>query len=211
VRLERRPGVGDKAPGRFLGGRKGEKGKGEKGRRLKAGGAGRRWGGKDAEGGRREAAGNRGGGGDKAQDLRRISEGGRQDADQRGEAGGETPPRRREGRSGEWKNSRGPAGKGVANPFPEAQEPDGFLEAAEGDVKGVEVFGLAEEAVQTGLEEVHLVQEGGLAGLMGFVGGGLQGPEEMLEVAGEGRGGQAEIGGQDATGLAGHEPAVDLG
>jgi hypothetical protein len=98
----------------------------------------------------------------------------------------------------------------VANLFPEGQEPDGLLDAAEGDVEGVEVFGLAEEAVQAGLLEVQLVQEGGLAGLMGFVGGGLQGPAEMLEVAGEGRRGQAEIGGQSATGLAGHEPAVDL-
>ncbi len=38
--------------------------------------------------------------------------------------------------------------------------------AAEGDVEGAEVFGLAEETVKAGLEEVELVQEGGLAGLM---------------------------------------------
>jgi hypothetical protein len=98
----------------------------------------------------------------------------------------------------------------MANLFLEGQEPDDLLNAAEGDVEGVEVFGLAEEAVQAGLLEVQFVQEGGLVGLVGFVGGICQGLAEMLEVAGEGRRGQAEIGGQDATGLAGHEPAVDL-
>jgi ABC-type sugar transport system ATPase subunit len=98
----------------------------------------------------------------------------------------------------------------VANLFLEGQEPDDLLNTPEGDVEGVDIFGLSEEAIKADLLEVQLVQEGGLVGLIGLVGADGQGLAEMLEVAGESRGRQAEISGQDATGLAGHEPAVDL-
>ena len=54
----------------------------------------------------------------------------------------------------------------MANLFLEGQEADGLLDAAEGDVEGVEIFGLAEEAIEADLQEVQLVQEGGLMGLM---------------------------------------------
>lgn len=99
----------------------------------------------------------------------------------------------------------------MANLFLEGQEADGLLNAAQGDVEGVEVFGLAEEAVKADLQEVQLVQEGGLVGLMFPIVGIGQGPAEMLEVAGEGRGGEAILGGQVAQGQAIHEGAVDLG
>jgi len=56
----------------------------------------------------------------------------------------------------------------VADFLPEEKEPDGLLKAAEGDVEGVEVFGLAEEAVQADFQEVQFVQEGGGVGLVGM-------------------------------------------
>jgi hypothetical protein len=100
--------------------------------------------------------------------------------------------------------------EGVANLLLEGQEADGLLDAAEGDVKGVEVFGLPEEAVEAGLQEFEFVQEGGLMGLMLLVVASGQGVTEMLEVAGEGRGGQTVLGGQGAQGEAVHEGLVDL-
>ena len=56
----------------------------------------------------------------------------------------------------------------MADLLPEKKEPDGLLKAAEGDVEGVEVFGLAEEAVQPDFQEVQFVQEGGGVGLVGM-------------------------------------------
>ena len=145
--------------------------------------------GRDAERARRAPAGKRRGGGDKSLDIRRIPDGDRRDAGQR--------------------NHRR-AAEGEANLFLEGQEADGLLKAAEGDVEGVEVFGLAEEAVEAGLQEVELVQEGGLVGLMLMVVAGGQGLAEMLEVAGEGRGGQAELGAQGAEGEADDQGLVDV-
>jgi hypothetical protein len=100
---------------------------------------------------------------------------------------------------------------GEANLFLEGQEADGFLNAAETDVEGVEVFGLAEEASEAGLHEVELLQEGGLVGLMLMAVAGGQGLAEMLEVAGEGRGGEAEPGPQGAEGETQKEGLVDFG
>jgi hypothetical protein len=100
--------------------------------------------------------------------------------------------------------------EGVANLFLEGQETEGLLEAAQGDVERVEVFGLAEEAVEAGLEEVQLVHEGGLVGqILPLVAVG-QGAAEMLEVAGEGRGGDAILGPQGAQGQALEEGLVDF-
>jgi len=45
----------------------------------------------------------------------------------------------------------------VANLFLEGQEADGLLNATEGDVEGVEVFGLPEEATEADLHS-HLLQ-----------------------------------------------------
>jgi hypothetical protein len=77
----------------------------------------------------------------------------------------------------------------VANLCLEGQEPESLLDATEGDVEGVEVFGLAEDAIEADLLEVQFVQEGGLMGLMFPVVMGGQGLAEMLEMAGQGRGG----------------------
>jgi len=100
--------------------------------------------------------------------------------------------------------------EGVANSFLEGQEADGLLDATEGDVQGVEVFGLTEEAIEADFLEVQFVQDGGLMGLMFPVVMGGQGLAEMLEVAGEGRGGQAVLGGQGTQGQAVHQGLVDL-
>jgi hypothetical protein len=78
-------------------------------------------------------------------------------------------------------------------------------------VEGVEVFGLAEEASEAGLHEVELLQEGDLVGLMLMVVPGGQGLAEMLEVAGEGRGGEAEPGPQGAEGETQEQGLVDFG
>ena len=77
-------------------------------------------------------------------------------------------------------------------------------------MEGVEVFGLAEDAIEADLLEVQFVQEGGLVGLMFPVVMGGQGLAEMLEVAGEGRGGQIVLGGQGAQGEAVHQGLVDV-
>ena len=98
----------------------------------------------------------------------------------------------------------------MANSFLEGQEADGLLDATEGDVEGVEVFGLTEEAIEADFLEVQFVQDGGLMGLMFPVVMGCQGLAEMFEVAGEGRGGQAVLGGQGAQGQAVHQGLVDL-
>ena len=43
-------------------------------------------------------------------------------------------------------------------------EAEGLTDAAQGDVKGAEIKGGIEEAVQAGIQEVEFIQEGGLAG-----------------------------------------------
>jgi AraC-like DNA-binding protein len=60
----------------------------------------------------------------------------------------------------------------------------GFLEAAQGDMERVVLFGFAEETVQADLQEVQVVQEGvelGLLVALALVG---QGPAEMFGMAG---------------------------
>lgn len=155
---------------------------------------GRAWGrveaGRDAGPSRRAPGGKRRGIGGNSQDIRRIPDGERRDAGQQAlEA----------------------ATDGVANLFLEGQEAEGLLKAAERDVEGVEVFGLAEEAIKAGLDEVQLVHEGGLVGLILIVVVDGQGLAEMLEVAGEGRGGDAILGAQGAEGEALEEGLVDFG
>jgi hypothetical protein len=98
----------------------------------------------------------------------------------------------------------------VAESGAQGQELEGLLKAAQGDVEGLGVFGLAEEAVQADPQEVQFVQFSGELGLVVLVVLGLEGPAEMLGVAGKGRGGEAVHGRQGAQGHATHQGVVDL-
>jgi hypothetical protein len=98
----------------------------------------------------------------------------------------------------------------VAESGAQGQEFEGFLKAAQGDVEGLGVFGLAEEAVQANPEEVQLVQVGGELGLVILVVLGLEGSAEMLGVAGKGRGREAVESRQRAQRHATHQGVVDL-
>ena len=98
----------------------------------------------------------------------------------------------------------------MADLLPEKKEPDGLLKAAEGDVEGVEVFGLAEEAVQPDFQEVQFVQEGGGVGLVGMALLVGQLAAEMPGVAAEGRRAEVLVGGQGAEGHSIDEAAVDV-
>jgi hypothetical protein len=94
--------------------------------------------------------------------------------------------------------------------LPEAQDADGLLNAAQGDVEGVQGLGLEEDAVQADLQEVEMVQELVEVFFPGQPVTLAQGPAEMLEVSGEGRGRDAVPGGQGAEGVAVHQGLVDL-
>ena len=87
---------------------------------------------------------------------------------------------------------------------------EGLPDAAQGDMEGAEIKGGIEEAVQTGVQEGQFFQEGGLAGL--FLPALLQVKVtgEMLGVAAEGGGAEAELPGQGAVGHPLYEAAVDL-
>ncbi len=74
-------------------------------------------------------------------------------------------------------------------------------------MEGAQISGGVVEAVQAGGEEIQVVQEGLLLGLVGMV--FLEG-QLLLEVAAEGRGGQAILGGQGAVSDPGQEGLVDL-
>jgi hypothetical protein len=99
---------------------------------------------------------------------------------------------------------------GLADFFPEGEDAEGFLNTAQGNVKGVAFFGFAKDAVQVDLVQVQFIQEGGLMGLAGLVGGGGQGPAQMFGVPGERGDGEPVLGGQGAQGLPGLQSAVDL-
>ena len=101
--------------------------------------------------------------------------------------------------------------EGEAEALLQGEEADGLPEAAEGDMEGAEIGGGVVETVQTGGQDVQVVQEGLLLGLMGpvFLEGQL-----LLKVAGvaaEGRGGKAVLGGQGAARKPGKEGAIDGG
>jgi hypothetical protein len=89
-------------------------------------------------------------------------------------------------------------------------EAEGLTDAAQGDVKGAEIKGGIEEAVQAGIQEFQMSQEGGLAGgvLLALLPVKVAG--EMLGVAAEGRGAKAELPAQGAVGDPVNEAAVDL-
>ena len=98
----------------------------------------------------------------------------------------------------------------MADFLPEKEKPDGLLKAAEGDVEGVEVFGLAEKSVQADFQEVQFVQEGGGVGLVGMARLVGQLAAEMPGVAAEGRRAEVLVGGQGAEGHSIDEAAVDV-
>ncbi len=102
------------------------------------------------------------------------------------------------------------AALGEAEFLPEDEEAEGFLNAAQGDVEGVEIFGLAEEAVQAGLQEIQPIKELGDLMLPDLAVLGGQGLFKMLEVAGEGGGRQAKLPGQGAEGQPLHQGLVNL-
>jgi hypothetical protein len=73
------------------------------------------------------------------------------------------------------------------------------------------IKGGIEEAVQAGFQEGQFIQEGGLVGLvfLALLEAALAG--EMLDVAAQGGGAEAELGGQGAIGHPMHEAEVDIG
>jgi hypothetical protein len=89
-------------------------------------------------------------------------------------------------------------------------EAQGLPDAAQGDVEGAEIKGGIKEAVQAGIQEGQFFQEGGLTGgvLPALLQVKLAG--EMLGVAAEGGGAEAELPGQGAVGDSLDEAAVDL-
>ena len=89
-------------------------------------------------------------------------------------------------------------------------EPKGLPDAAQGDMKGAEIKGGIEETVQADIQEGQFFQEGGLVGLVlpALLQVKLAG--EMLGVAAEGGGAEAELPGQGTVGHPLHEAAVDL-
>jgi hypothetical protein len=98
----------------------------------------------------------------------------------------------------------------VADFLPEREDAEGFLETPEGDVEGMGLFGLAEEAVQADLQEFQFFQKSGDLGLVGLALLDHQLMAEMAGMATEGRGAEAMGGGQGAEGHAIDEGAVDL-
>jgi putative ATP-dependent endonuclease of OLD family len=89
-------------------------------------------------------------------------------------------------------------------------EAEGLPDAAQGDREGAEIKGGIEEAVQAGIQEFQVFQEGVLAGgfLLALLKVKVAG--EMLGVAAEGRGAEAELPAQGAVGHPLDEAAVDL-
>jgi hypothetical protein len=98
--------------------------------------------------------------------------------------------------------------QGLADFFPEDEDAEGFLNTAQGNVKRVAFFGFAQDAFQADLVQVQFIQEGGLMGLVDLVGGGGQGPAQMLGVTGERGDGEPVLGGQGAQGLPGLQSAA---
>jgi len=89
-------------------------------------------------------------------------------------------------------------------------EAEGLPDAAQGDIKGAEIKGGIEEAVEAGIQEFQFFQEGGLAGVVLPLLLPVKLAGEMLGVAAEGGGAEAELSGQGTIGQPLHEAAVDL-
>jgi hypothetical protein len=74
----------------------------------------------------------------------------------------------------------------VAKALLNGEEADRLPDAAQGDMKGAEIGGGVEEAVQAGVKEVQPVQDSGLVGVVLKALPGVQGPGEMPGVAAKG-------------------------
>ena len=89
-------------------------------------------------------------------------------------------------------------------------EAEGLPDAAQGDMKGSELQGGIEQAVEAGVQEFEFFQEGGLAEIVLLLLLLVQVAGQMLGVAAEGGGAEAELPGQGAIGLPLDEAPVDL-
>jgi hypothetical protein len=116
-----------------------------------------------------------------------------------------------EGRGGCGTAPSGMGPRVQAGAFQQGEEAEGLADAAQGDVKGMVIKGGIEEAVQTDFQEGQFIQEGGLAGLVVEVLLEVALAGEMLDVAAEGGGAEAELRGQGAVGHPMHKAEVDLG
>lgn len=104
-----------------------------------------------------------------------------------------------------------PVSLGVADFRLQREEAHRFLKAPQGDVEGMGLFGLEEEAVQADLQEFQFFQELGDLGLLDLALLDHQLMADMFGMAEEGRGAEAMGGGQGAEGHAIDQGAVDLG
>jgi len=89
-----------------------------------------------------------------------------------------------------------PTFPGSADFFPEGEDAEALLNTAQGNVEGVEFFGLSKDSVQTDIKQVQFIQERGLMGLLNLVGGVGKGLAKMFGVSGQGREGKPVLGGQ---------------
>lgn len=92
----------------------------------------------------------------------------------------------------------------------EGEDADVLLQTSQGDVQGTGILGLAEDAVQAGLQEFQFFQE--VKGLGLFVVAFLDYHLmlEMFDMAAEGRGTDVIGGGQGAVGHGIDQGAIDL-
>jgi hypothetical protein len=84
--------------------------------------------------------------------------------------------------------------------FKKIEEAEGLPDAAQGDMMGTDLMGGFEQAVQAGIQEFQFFQEGGLEGLVLLAELLVTLAGEMLGVAAEGGGAEAELPGQGAVG-----------
>jgi hypothetical protein len=89
-------------------------------------------------------------------------------------------------------------------------EAEGLPDAAQRDVKGPEFKGGIEQAVEADIQEFEFFQEGGLAELVLLTLLIVEVAGQMLGVAAEGGGAEAELISQGAVGLPLDEAPVDL-
>jgi hypothetical protein len=105
---------------------------------------------------------------------------------------------------------RPPAGAAALQDSLLGVEAEGLPDAAQGDMKGAEFEGGIEQAVEAGIQEFQMFQEGGLAVLLFLLLLPVKVAGEMLGVAAEGRGAETELPGQGAVGDPVDEAAIDL-
>jgi hypothetical protein len=93
--------------------------------------------------------------------------------------------------------------------FQERDEAEGFPDAAQGDVKGAEIKGGIEEAVQAVIQEGEFFHEGVLERLVLLALLEVTLAGEMLDVTAEGGGAEAEFPGQGAVGHPIHKAEIN--